>query len=45
MYAGPEIVLDIGPYENALTNISREQWERRREESIKEQLERGAVFG
>ena len=44
VYAGPEIVRDIGPYESALTNIPREQWERRREESIREQLERGAVF-
>ena len=44
VYAGPEIVRDIGPYESALTNIPREEWERRREESIREQLERGAVF-
>ena len=44
VYAGPEIVKDIGPYGSALTNVSRAEWERRREESIIEQLARGAVF-
>ena len=44
VYAGMDYVRDIGPYGSALTNIEREEWERRRQESINEQLARGAVW-
>lgn len=44
MYAGTRYVRDIGPYGSAFTSISQEQWERRRQESIDEQLASGAVW-
>lgn len=44
VYAGTDYVRDIGPYGSALTNISREDWERQRQESIDDQLARGAVW-
>ena len=43
-YADRLYVRDIGPFGSAITSVSQEQWERRREESIAEQIAAGAVW-